>query len=43
MPTVRFTARFFKMWNDHGEMTMAFSDYHKFQVDSRILDTSEKL
>jgi hypothetical protein len=37
--TFRYTARFFKMMNVRGEMTAAFSDYHKFQVDSRVLET----
>lgn len=42
LPTVLtfgYTARFFKMMNMRGEMTATFSDYHKFQVDSRIVDT----
>jgi hypothetical protein len=37
--TFRYTARFFKMLNSRGEMTAAYSDYHKFQVDSRMVDT----
>ncbi|HLK65273.1 MAG TPA: hypothetical protein VKU19_17660 [Bryobacteraceae bacterium] len=39
--TFRFTAKFFKMLNARGEMTMTFSDYHKFQVDSRMVDTGQ--
>jgi hypothetical protein len=40
--TFRYTARFFKMMNARGEMTLTYSDYHKFQVDSRMVDMAEK-
>jgi hypothetical protein len=36
--TFQFNARFFKMMNVRGEVTVTYSDYHKFQVDSRIVD-----
>jgi hypothetical protein len=33
----RFDTRRFKMVNVHGETTFTYSDYHKFQVDSRLV------
>jgi|HubBroStandDraft_4_1064222.scaffolds.fasta_scaffold95555_3 hypothetical protein len=37
--TFDYNARFFKVLNVRGEMTLTYSDYHKFQVDSRVVDT----
>lgn len=45
LPTVltfKYSARFFKMISARGEMTTAYSDYHKFQVDSRMVEITEK-
>jgi hypothetical protein len=36
--TFRFTARFLKTIDRRGEQTITFSDYRKFQVDSRIVN-----
>jgi hypothetical protein len=38
-----FNARFFKMLSTRGEMTVSFSDYHKFQVDSRVVEADRLL
>jgi hypothetical protein len=38
----RYNVRFFKMIGGRGEHTTTYSDYRKFQVDSRILDASGK-
>ena len=40
--TFKYTAKFFKMLTARGEMTGTYTDYKKFQVDSRILDVVEK-
>ncbi len=36
--TFRYTARFFKMMTARGEMVATYSDYRKFQVDSRVVE-----
>jgi hypothetical protein len=38
----KYTAKFFKLVTARGEMTSTYTDYKKFQVDSRILDIVEK-
>jgi len=40
--TFDYTARFFKTLTEHGQMVMTLSDFHKFHVDSRILDGADK-
>jgi hypothetical protein len=37
MLTFDYNARFFKMLSTRGQMTLTYSDYHKFQVDSRMV------
>jgi hypothetical protein len=34
----RYNIRFFKMMSARGERTISFSDYRKFQVDSRLVE-----
>ena len=37
-----FNFRFFKLLGFRGDHRKTYSGYHKFQVDSRILDAAEK-
>jgi hypothetical protein len=41
-PHVEFSARIVKLFTARGVMTETFSDYHKFQVDSNIVEFKEK-
>ncbi len=40
--TFDFSARIVKLFTARGVMTETFSDYHKFQVDSNIVEFTEK-
>jgi len=37
---IDFNVRFFKLLGAHGDAATTYTDYHKFQVDSRILDAA---